>query len=638
MRSILKSLYKKRETGRFDGLFYVVVGIFLVLAIRVFQLQVLEGDYYRNLAEGNRTRVVNMTAARGIMYDRNGDILVGSRPAYMVSVMPTDKPIDQEELYRLANYLKVPVATLQDKIDKHKDGYEPIRLATDVPVATVTMIEEHSHELPGVSIDVEPIRYYPYDTMASQLFGYVGEVGEEELEQIRQENPETTVGPGTILGRAGLEKYYDDTLRGIDGGKQLEVDAAGRPVREVGRKNTVPGKDIHLTIDLKLQAAAEKAVKNQLDHLNSIGGGGAGAAVVAMDPNTGAILAMVSAPEFNPNWFAKGITTQQWKELNTDTRHPFDNKVIAGEYPPGSPFKIITGTAALDTKVVSPDEQIFDSGKHWLIPKGNAEGEALGWLDFNTALAKSDNVYFYEMGNRLGIENIDTYARYFGIGEKTGIKLAGEAAGNLASPEYKKEVFHDEWYLGETFDAAIGQSFTLVTPLQMALVMSQVANGGIKYEPYVVSRIDNADGTPNKIFGPVKKSVLPVPKNIMDLVRNALRDVTLEGGTAGEIFKGFPIAVAGKTGTAENAHGRDHGWFVSYAPYDKPRIVVVALVDQGGFGAVSAGPIVRKVLEAYFDINQPTEEETSKMDGNDRKQKDEATQAGDTSKKLEVSR
>ena len=605
MLSMLKGLYKKNKKDRFDSFFYVVAGIFVVLGLRVFYLQVLDGEYYRQQAEGNRIRIVNMTATRGVMYDRNGDIVVSSRPSYVVSIMPTGKPLEEGELKQLAGYLKMDVESIQKKINDHKDGYEPIRLANDVPMDTVTIIEEHSHELPGVSIDVEPIRYYPYNDTASQLLGYVGEVSEEELADIKKEDPNTQIGPGTILGRAGLEKMYDDVLRGVDGGKQLEVDAAGRPVAEVGRKNTVPGRSIHLTIDVKLQKAAEDAVKQQLDSLHASGIPATGAALVAMDPNTGAILAMVSEPGFNPNWFAKGITAKQWTQLNEDKRHPFENRAIAGEYPPGSPFKIITGTAALDLKKVSPEEQIFDSGRHWLIDKRNAEGEALGWLDFNKALAKSDNVYFYEMGNRLGIENIDTYAKYFGLGQKTGIKLNGEAAGNIASPEYKRQVFDQDWYLGETFDAAIGQSFHLVTPLQMAMVMAQVANGGIRYEPYVVAREDNADGTPAEVFGPKKIGVLPVAKNIMDIVRNGLRDVTAEGGTAGELFKGFPIPIAGKTGTAENAHGKDHGWFVSYAPYDKPRIVVVAIVEQGGFGAGSAGQIVRSVLEAYFGLSKP---------------------------------
>lgn len=601
---MLESLYKKKKTGRFDVLFYLITLVFLILGARLFYLQIIEGGYYQAKAEGNRLRMVTMTAARGIMYDRNGQILVGSRPAYTVSIMPSGKDVAPEEVTKLAGYLNKPAAEIQKKISDNKDGYEPIRIATDVPMDVVTNIEEHSHELPGISIDVEPLRYYPYNTMASQLFGYVGEVSEEELAEIKQENPNTLVGAGTILGRSGLESMYDDVLRGVDGGKQLEVDATGRPVEEVERKNTIPGSDIHLTIDVNLQKAAEEAVRNQIDQLRAQGIPAQGAAVVALDPNTGAVLAMVSSPEFNPNWFSQGITTAQWNQLNNDKNHPFDNKVISGEYPPGSPFKIVTGVASLDLKKVTPEEQIFDSGRHWLIDKRNAEGEALGWLDFNTALAKSDNVYFYEMGNRVGIENIDKYAKYFGLGEKTGIKLYGEAAGNLASPEYKRKVFDQDWYLGETFDAAIGQSFTLVTPIQMAVLLSQVANGGIRYQPYVVSRVDNKDGTPAEIFGPKKLGVLPVPKNVMDLVRNGLRDVTAEGGTAGDIFKGFPISVAGKTGTAENAHGQDHGWFVAYAPYDKPRIVVVALVEQGSFGAGSAGPIVRDILAAFFNVQK----------------------------------
>lgn len=601
---MLESLYKNKKTGRFDVLFYLITLVFLILGARLFYLQIIEGGYYQAKAEGNRLRMVTMTAARGIMYDRNGQILVGSRPAYTVSIMPSGKDVAPEEVTKLAGYLNKPAAEIQKKISDNKDGYEPIRIATDVPMDVVTNIEEHSHELPGISIDVEPLRYYPYNTMASQLFGYVGEVSEEELAEIKQENPNTLVGAGTILGRSGLESMYDDVIRGVDGGKQLEVDATGRPVEEVERKNTIPGSDIHLTIDVNLQKAAEEAVRNQIDQLRAQGIPAQGAAVVALDPNTGAVLAMVSSPEFNPNWFSQGITTAQWNQLNNDKNHPFDNKVISGEYPPGSPFKIVTGVAALDLKKVTPEEQIFDSGRHWLIDKRNAEGEALGWLDFNTALAKSDNVYFYEMGNRVGIENIDKYAKYFGLGEKTGIKLYGEAAGNLASPEYKRKVFDQDWYLGETFDAAIGQSFTLVTPIQMAVLLSQVANGGIRYQPYVVSRVDNKDGTPAEIFGPKKLGVLPVPKNVMDLVRNGLRDVTAEGGTAGDIFKGFPISVAGKTGTAENAHGQDHGWFVAYAPYDKPRIVVVALVEQGSFGAGSAGPIVRDILAAFFNVQK----------------------------------
>lgn len=610
---MLEALYKKKKNERFTALLYIIIIIFFALVGRLIFLQIIEGAYYSGKAEGNRLRVLPMTAARGIIYDRNGQILAGSRPAYTVSIMPDGHELNPTELTRLAEILKLPTTEITKKVSEHKGGYEPIRLANDVGMDIVTRIEEHRDQLPGISIDVEPIRYYPYNSMAAQLMGYVGEISEDELSAARKEDPNTELMLGSITGRAGIENIYDTFLRGTDGGRRVEVDAAGRPVAELGRKTTIPGDNVHLTIDANLQEVAEKAVTEQLSLLRAQKLPANAAAVVALDPNTGAVLAMVSMPEYNPNWFARGITTKEWNSLNDNPNHPFDNRVIAGQYPPGSPFKIITGAAALELKKVTPNELIFDSGKHWLIDKRNAEGEALGWISFNEALAKSDNVYFYEMGNRLGIDNIDKFAKIFGLGEKTGIKLHGEAAGNLASPAYKREVFNEDWYLGETFDAAIGQSFHLVTPLQMAMVMSEVANGGIRYEPFVVSRIDNRDGTPLEVFGPKQLGTLQVSKSVMDLIRNGLRDVANEGGTGGELFKDFPIQVAGKTGTAENAMGIDHGWFVAYAPYDKPRIVVVTIVEQGGFGVSSAGPITKAVLAAFFHVNEKktTPENTS---------------------------
>lgn len=598
---MLEVLYKRKSGGRFQTLLYVIILIFAGLITRLAYLQIVEGDFYSKRAEGNRLRILPMTAARGAIFDRNGQVLATSRPAYAVIIMPTEKQVPDEEIVELSKIIGIPPEVIKKKIADHKDGYTPVRIATDVGMDVVTKIEERKQLFPGISIDVEPLRYYPHNEMMSQILGYVGEVTEEELKKAK-ENDEKNLSQGSIIGRTGLENIYDRYLRGSDGGLRVEVDAAGRAVMEMGRKKTIPGRDIHLTIDLKLQQAAEKAVRDQLAYLHAIKIPATGAAVVAMDPNTGAILAMVSYPEFNPNSFARGISTAEWNGLNNNPYHPFDNKVISGQYPPGSPFKIITGAAALETKKVTPDEKIYDSGKHWLIDKVNAEGEALGWIDFTEAMAKSDNVYFYEMGNRLGIDIIEKYAKIFGLGQKTGIKLYGEAVGNVASEKYKREVFDQDWYLGETFDAAIGQSYTLVTPIQMAVMMSEIANGGIRYEPYIVSRIDNLDGTPLEVFSPKKTGTLQVSKSIMDIIRNALHDVAQEGGTAGDLFKNFPIKVAGKTGTAEVAKGYDHGWFVAYAPYDKPRIVVVAIVEQGSFGAMSAAPIVKSILESYFNI------------------------------------
>lgn len=436
--------------------------------------------------------------------------------------------------------------------------------------------------------------------MAAQVFGYVGQIDEEDAKRLKGVEGVSNI---TQIGRAGLEAYYDDLLRGKDGGRQVEVDAAGSPVKEMERKEPVAGHNMHLTIDLYLQQATERAMDRQIAN----GIGTHGIAAVAVDPNTGAVLAMASRPAYDPNWFTRGITEKEWSLINDNPNHPMENRVIAGEYPPGSTFKLITGSAALELKKVTPDEMIFDSGRHWLVDMRNAGGEALGWINFVEALAKSDNVYFYEMGRRVGIDELAKYARMFGMGKKTGIALRGEAPGLVASAEYKKKNFHDEWYLGDTFNSAIGQGFQLVTPLQAAMIVSEVANGGIQYRPFIVSRIDNLDGTPYKIFAPEQVGTLSVSKSTLDLVREGMRNVAEESGTAGSLFAGFPIQVAGKTGTAENFGGTDHGWFVAYAPYEHPRIVIAVLTEQGGFGSLSSGPIVRSMLEAYFHVGEYAE-------------------------------
>ena len=365
-------------------------------------------------------------------------------------------------------------------------------------------------------------------------------------------------------------------------------------------KPPVAGADLYLTIDKELQQAAEKAVDEQLALINAHA-----AAAVVLNPQTGEVLAMVSRPAFNPNLFAHGISSKEWSKLNDNPYHPMDNKAITGEYPPGSTFKIVTGTAALTEGVVSPEELIFDSGRHWIIPKGNADGEALGNINFVQAMAHSDNVYFYEMGNRLGIDRLEKYARMFGLGKVTGIDLPYESEGLVANRRYKELNFEDgDWYLSETFDAAIGQGFNLVTPLQAAMVMGEIAADGKRFQPHMVNRIVAPDGKLVKEFKPVLLSQLDVPAADIKLVQTGLHDVT-KYGTAARIFAGFPIEIAGKTGTAENPHGKDHGWFVAYGPFDAPNVVVAVIVEQGGYGAQSAVPIGRKIMEAAFGLNQP---------------------------------
>ena len=329
-----------------------------------------------------------------------------------------------------------------------------------------------------------------------------------------------------------------------------------------------------------------------------------------MNPQTGEVLALVSRPAFDPNLFAGGISTKNWNEINNNPYHPMDDKAITGEYPPGSTFKIVTGVAALAAEKVTPEEQIFDSGTHWLVPKSNASGEALGWINFREALAHSDNVYFYEMGIRLGVDTLEQYARMFGLGEITGIDLPYEAEGLVANRRYKEKVYGDEWYISETMDAAIGQGFNLVTPIQAAMVMGEIAANGNRYKPHLVKKIVMQDGTLVKEFQPELLSKLNVEPWIIELVQSSLKDVT-KYGTAASNFRGFNVDIAGKTGTAENPHGRDHGWFVAYGPFDNPNIVVAVVVEQGGFGSMSAVPIGRKILEAALlpkpDPNQPAQ-------------------------------
>ncbi|WP_288848132.1 penicillin-binding protein 2 [Mitsuokella jalaludinii] len=580
--------------SRLRTLMIISVLVIAVLIGRAAYLQIYQGEYYAGLADGNRIRIVPSMAPRGTFYDRNGELLVTNRPGFSVSLLPLTAPISDDVSARLSDLLKVPTDEIKTKIAGHS-GFNPIRIKTDVTPDIVSIIEEQKSQYPGVVIEVTPIRDYILKQEGAHTFGYVSEINDTELEKMKDEGYKS----GDIIGKFGIEKIYDKELRGENGGQQVEVDVSGKPVQILGRKEPVPGDDLELTIDIKLQQAAEKAVDEQLTQI-----GAHAAAAVVMNPQTGEILAMVSRPAFDPNLFAHGISSKDWNQLNNNPYHPMDNKTITGEYPPGSTFKIVTGTAALTEGVVTPDEQIFDSGHHWIIPKGNADGEALGWLNFRSALAHSDNVYFYEMGNRLGIDRLEKYARMFGLGAKTGIDLPYEASGLVANRRYKEKNFDDgEWYLSETFDAAIGQGFNLVTPLQAAMVMGEIAADGKRYKPHVVNRIIAPDGSVVKDFQPELLSQLDVPEEDIKLVQDGLHDVT-KYGTAASSFRGFTVDIAGKTGTAENSQGRDHGWFVAYGPFDNPNVVVAVIVENGGYGSQSAVPIGRKILEAAFGLNQ----------------------------------
>ncbi|MEN6565219.1 MAG: penicillin-binding protein 2 [Veillonellales bacterium] len=579
---------------------YIVILVIVVLIGQLGYLQIIHGSDYKNQADNNRIKLLPLMASRGIFYDRNGVPLVSNRPGFTVSLVPVSGPIPDEVIDRLAALAGMDSAKIRQKISQQDNQLEPVRIINDAAPEIVTKIEEHRNDLPGVVIEIQSIRNYVNNELGAHIFGYVSEISDTELEKKKAAGYKS----GNIIGKFGLEKVFDKDIRGTDGGGQVEIDVTGRPVRMLGKKEPVMGNSLVLTIDSKIQKAAEKAIDDQLKYLQTKLGNinAKAAAAVVMNPKTGEILAMVSRPTFNPNLFTGGISTKDWKVINDNPFNPLENRAITGEYPPGSTFKIITGTAALELGKVTPEEQIFDSGHHWLIPKGNSQNEALGWINFKTALSKSDNVYFYEMGNRVGIDNLEKYARMFGLGDYTGINLPDEADGLVANRRYKEKAYGEEWYLSETFDAAIGQGFQLVTPLQMAVVMGEIANGGHRYRPYLVSKMISPNDETVKSFAPEELGSVKISDRNLNLIRDALHDVALPGGTAAYAFNGFPVSIAGKTGTAENPHGDDHGWFVAYAPFDDPTVVVAVIVEQGGFGSDSATPIARKILEAAFNI------------------------------------
>ena len=610
----LKVLLKNREESRYANMVYAAVFLLMILAVRLFYMQVIQGGYYKSEADGNRIRHLPIQAARGVMYDRNGVIMAGSRSAYSV-IMPLNRKknsLDEEELNRLAALLKVPAAEIKQKIETNKTAFGAIYLAHDVGIDVATLISEKKDEFPGIEIEVNPLRVYPYKEAGAQVLGYVGEAGADDRDA--EGKPYTSAA---LIGRAGIERQYNQYLEGKNGSRVVEVNASGQPVRDVGGDPSVSGKSIRLTLDATLQKAAEDAIAEQIRSLAHSGVFPTGASAIAVDPNSGAVLAMVSWPSFDPNLFSRGISSAEWDAIINNVNHPLQNRTISSMYPPGSLFKVVTGAAALESKVTTPDEMIFDSGKHWVVDKRNAQGEAFGWINFYDALEKSDNVYFYEMGRRLGIDKISAMAREFGLGKETGIDLSGESEGNVASEEYKKKVFgqDQDWYLGETMDAAIGQSYTLATPIQMAMVYSALANGGFRYQPYLVSRIDDLDGTPLKIFSPNCIGTLPVSKATLNEIHTGLRRVMMKGGTGGELFYNYPIATAGKSGTAET-NGLDNGWLVAYAPFDKPEIVILCIFEHSGFGSESAAPVVKDIMDAYFHYGAYAESNQKKDAGN----------------------
>jgi len=582
----------------------IVTLAFTLIGARLWYLQVQRGPEMRSISESNRIRLVRVPAARGVVYDRNGEILIDNRPSFDVIFVPEDTRDRRGVLARLAGYLGEAEPTLHQvtRAPSKRPPYEGIVLRRDVDWPGVVALEAHQVDLPGISLQVGPKRYYPYGQLAAHLLGYVGEVSESELAA-------GTNGyrSGDLLGKAGLEKSWDTELRGIPGGQQVEVDALGRRVRVLEEVPDVPGTTLTLTLDRDLQDKAERAL------------GEHDGAIVALDPRSGEVLAMVSRPAYDPNVFARGIRRDEWRGLIQDPKHPLNNRAVQGQYPPGSTFKVAVAAGALEESVVTPFTSVSCSGG---IPFGNHffrcwKKGGHGTVNLHSAVVGSCDVFFYQVGRRLGVDGIAEYARRLGLGLPTGIALEHEKAGTIPDTQWKRRRFKQPWYEGETLSVAIGQGYVTATPLQMANLAATLANGGTRYRPRYLKRISAPDGTVRQEMQPEILGEAGLKKSTLAQVRSAMRDVVMTEAGTGKKARVLGVEVAGKTGTSQVVkmgerersnkgaqQTRDHAWFIAFAPVADPEIAIAAIVEHaGGGGGAIAAPIVQEILNHYFSRN-----------------------------------
>ena len=566
---------------RLRTLSVITVAAFLVLIGQLWYLQVLEGSRLGELADRNRTRVRPLAASRGIVSDRNGVPLVDVRPTFAVTVVPRELEDRQTVLARLSILLKIPYAELDRALDAAPpDSPWPVRVRRGLTFEEVIPLEERRAELPGVMVEVEPRRAYPAGRLAAHLLGYVREASPEQLR-------EGSYRPGDLAGQSGIERMLDEFLRGRDGGEEVEVDAAGRPLRVLERRAPQPGADVTTTLDRRVQEAAERAL------------GDAAGAVVVMDPRNGDLLAMASTPAFDPARFSEPITRDEWLRLVRDPQHPFLNRGLQA-YAPGSVFKLVVAAAALQEGLITPSDKLpcpasMQIGNRTL---RNWKREDQGPIDLERAIATSCNTFFAHLGLRVGIDRIARYARAFGFGQPTGIILGDERAGLVPTPT--RGSVTRTWSPGDTANMAIGQGRVLVTPLQVARFMSALANGGILWRPRLIQHVGDARETVLSVLPEATGHVTLSPA-VLAVLRRSLWAAVNDGGTA-SAARVPGLDVAGKTGTAQivrdsdSTRGQDHAWFAGYAPAEDPQVVVVVLVERGGIGGRVAAPVAQRVF------------------------------------------
>lgn len=572
---------------RLNWLLIFVVICFAILVISLWYLQMIKGEEFKERAVENCIRSLVEDAPRGRIYDRQEKLLVTNRPAVVVSIIPAEVDDLEELSERLSGIIGISPEKISQTVKNYRENpFKPVKILDDCKTNKIVEIEEKKNELKGVVLEVKPRRDYLYNDFAAHSLGYVGEIDKEELQQFG--NPKFQ--GGDIIGKAGLEKYYDDILRGEKGGKEVEVDASGQEVATLLYQKPVPGEDLVLTIDKDLQLYGENLL---------FGNKGS---IIMSDPNTGEILALVNRPSFNPNIFANGISSSDWQRLSTDADYPLTNRSVQGVYSPGSIFKVVTAIAALEEGVTDRKRKVYCSGSFELADQVFTcwKETGHGSLNIVDAIAYSCNIYFYTMGKDLGIERFNKYMQKFGLGEKTGIDLPAEAVGTIPSAQWKEREFKEIWFPGDTINLSIGQGYLLSTPLQVHNIITAITGEGEIYKLHLVKKVISADGKTVKEIKPEIYRKLNFSPDTFKIVKEGLRQTILKGTGWRADIKG--LAVAGKTGTAQNPQGETHAWFIGFAPYENPEVCITVFLENGGEGGEAAAPIARAMLEKYFNI------------------------------------
>lgn len=583
------------SSNKFKWCNLVLVITMTVLLIRLWDLQIMRGPEMRKLSEQNRIRIKKIVAPRGIIYDKNGKIIADTRPSFNIYIVPEDIRDFSETIDGLASLIHWNREAIVEKLKAASSmpSSFPVKIKSDIPMDEVAKLEAHRVYVPGVSIQIEHMRNYIYGPSFAHVIGYVSEISDEELKDKKKYKD---YSPGDYIGKYGLEKTYEQYLRGVDGEKRVEVDATGREVRTLEIIEPTPGNSLYLNIDLDLQLVADKALESKR--------GG----VVALDPKTGGVVVLASRPGFDPNKFTSGISKEDWKAISSDKAHPLQNKAIQAGYPPGSTFKILMAIAAMEEGVINEHTTFFCKGGFGF---GNRvfkcwQHKGHGSVNLQRAIKESCDVFFYNTGLKLGVDRIHKMADTIGLGKITGIDLPAEQKGIIPSTEWKMKRFGQPWYEGETVSVSIGQGAVWLTPIQLAQLASFVANNGKDFKPQIVNRIISNTGQLIKSFTPVVKAELKLKPETLRIVQKGMRDVVNEPGGTAYASRMPNVAMSGKTGTAQvgalgsaNYQG-DHAWFIAYAPSEEPSLAISVLVEFGQHGSSQAAPIAKAITETLF--------------------------------------